>query len=98
MGLAELSDFKPEEIAKTNAWLESLPAAEQPVELLKWVNQTLAPGSWVQFTSFGATATRPFPRVPPTPCRSQRPALCVAQCRLAAAGLWLGLRRALFAS
>lgn len=85
MGLAELSDFKPEEIAKTNAWLEGLPAAEQPVELLKWVNQTLAPGAWVQFTSFGAT-TLPLPLGPPNPRRPMRPALRVAPYRRAAAG------------
>ena len=53
LGWTRLSTFNREEIAAANAWLESLPPAEQPVELLKWAHKTLEPGSWVQFTSFG---------------------------------------------
>jgi 3'-phosphoadenosine 5'-phosphosulfate sulfotransferase (PAPS reductase)/FAD synthetase len=53
LGFARVSHFKKEEIAQINAWLESLPPKEQPIELLKWANSTLARSTWVQFTSFG---------------------------------------------
>ena len=58
LGLAKTSIFNREEIVATNAWLESLPPAEQPIELLKWADKTLAPGSWVQFTSFGCARVK----------------------------------------
>jgi len=53
LGIARTSVFNKEEITKTNAWLESLPPAEQPTELLKWAHKTIAANTWVQFTSFG---------------------------------------------
>ena len=58
LGIARTSIFKKEEIAKMNAWLEGLPPAEQPIELLKWAHKTIAADTWVQFTSFGANDSR----------------------------------------
>jgi hypothetical protein len=58
LGIARTSIFKKEEIAKTNAWLEGLPPAEQPIELLKWAHKTIAADTWVLFTSFGANDSR----------------------------------------
>lgn len=64
LGIARTSVFNKEEITKTNAWLESLPPAEQPTELLKWAHKTIAANTWVQFTSFGVCVSLivPAPR------------------------------------
>ena len=53
LGLVGGSPLNRDEIARTNAWLEGLPPAEQPVALLRWANRTLQPSRWAQFTSFG---------------------------------------------